>query len=238
MTRELPEWYYDEFIQTGTDYSDKDEIQRYDRKMQKIRNINDEIQTMRTLIGLQPEDRLLEIGCGTGEFSIELSRHCKQVVALDVSEGMLEFAREKAKLRSRSNIEFIKGGFLTFEPADEPFDAVVTQLALHHLPDFWKLIALKRINSMLKVSGRFYLRDVIYSSEISDFDSFFSKLLQSIPEEVKDEMAKDYILHIKEEFSTFDWVSEGLIEKAGFRIEEVFHENGFIATYLCIKNEI
>jgi ubiquinone/menaquinone biosynthesis C-methylase UbiE len=180
MTRELPEWYYDEFIQTGTDYSDKEEIHRYDRKMQKIRNINDEIQTMRTLIDLRPEDRVLEIGRGTGEFSIELSRHCKQVVALDVSEGMLEFAREKAKLRSRNNIEFIKGGFLTFEPGDEPFDAVVTQLALHHLPDFWKHIALKRINSMLKVSGRFYLRDVIYSLEISDFDSFFSKLLQSI----------------------------------------------------------
>jgi hypothetical protein len=51
-------------------------------------------------------------------------------------------------------------------------------------------------------------------------------------------MAKDYILHIKEEFSTFDWVIEGLIEKAGFRIEEAFHENGFIATYPCIKNEV
>jgi ubiquinone/menaquinone biosynthesis C-methylase UbiE len=235
MTRELPEWYYDEFIQTGTDYSDKEEIQRYDRKMQKIRNIKDEAETMRRLIDLQAGDRVLEIGCATGEFSIELSRHCKEVIAVDISDGMLEFAREKAKSGHRKNIRFIKGGFLTFEPGDEPFDAVVTQLALHHLPDFWKLIALKRINSMLKVSGRFYLRDVIYSSEISDFDLFFSKLLQSIPEEVKDEMTHEYILHIKEEFSTFDWVIEGLIEKAGFRIEEAFYDNGFIATYLCIK---
>ena len=215
MTRELPEWYYDEFIQTGTDYSDKEEIQRYDRKMQKIRNINDEIQTMRTLIDLRPEDRVLEIGCGTGEFSIELSRHCKEVLAIDISDGMLEFAREKAKSGHRKNIRFIKGGFLTFESGDESFDTVVTQLALHHLPDFWKFIALKRINSMLKVSGRFYLRDVVYSSEISNFDSFISKLLQSTPEEIKDEMTREYILHIKEEFSTFDWVIEGLIEKAG-----------------------
>ncbi|MDP2216287.1 MAG: class I SAM-dependent methyltransferase [Methanolobus sp.] len=159
MIRELPEWYYDEFIQTGTDYSDKEEIHRYDRKMQKIRNIKDEAETMRRLIDLRPEDRILEIGCGTGEFSIELSRHCKEVIAIDISDGMLEFAREKAKSGHRKNIRFIKGGFLTFEPGDEPFDAVVTQLALHHLPDFWKLIALKRINSMLKASGRFYLRD-------------------------------------------------------------------------------
>ncbi|WP_370574456.1 class I SAM-dependent methyltransferase [Methanomethylovorans sp.] len=237
MIRELPEWYYDEFIQTGTDYADKEEILRYDRKMQKIRNIHDETQTMRMLIDLQPEDRVLEIGCGTGEFSIGLSRYCKEVLAIDISDGMLELAQEKAKSRNRNNIRFIKGGFLTFEPGDELFDAVITQLVLHHLPDFWKFIALKRINSMLKVSGRFYLRDVVFSSDIHDFDSFFSKLLQSIPEEVKDEMAGEYILHIKEEFSTFDWVIEGLIEKAGFRIEEAIYENGFLATYLCIKEK-
>ncbi|MDP2216288.1 MAG: hypothetical protein Q8J68_03250 [Methanolobus sp.] len=48
-------------------------------------------------------------------------------------------------------------------------------------------------------------------------------------------MTHEYILHIKEEFSTFDWVIEELIEKASFRIEEAFYDNGFIATYLCIK---
>ncbi|MDK2833383.1 MAG: hypothetical protein PWP14_170 [Methanolobus sp.] len=235
MMRELPEWYYDEFIQVGTDYTDKEEILHYDRKMQKIRDIGSEAETMLQLIGLQQEERVLEIGCGTGEFSIELSRHCKQVVALDVSGGMLEFAREKAKSRNRDNIQFTKGSFLTFEPDDGPFDAVVTQLALHHLPDFWKLIALQHVGSMLRTGGRFFLKDVVFSSEISDFDSFIPKLLQSIPEEVKDEMTREYMLHIKEEFSTFDWVIEGLIKKAGFRIEESFYENGFLATYLCIK---
>lgn len=235
MIRELPDWYYDEFIQVGTDYTDKEEIRRYDQKMQKIRDIGNEAETMLRLINPQAEDIVLEIGCGTGEFSIELSRHCKQVAALDVSEGMLEFAREKAKSRNRSNIRFIKGSFLTFEPDEGPFDEVVTQLALHHLPDFWKFIALQRVSSMLKTGGRLYLKDVVFSSETRDFDSFISQLLQSIPEEVKDEMTREYILHIKEEFSTFDWVIKGLIEKAGFRIEESFYENGFMATYLCIK---
>lgn len=235
MIKELPEWYYDEFIQVGTDYTDKEEIRRYDQKMQKIRDIGNEAETMLRLMNPQAEDIVLEIGCGTGEFSIELSRHCKQVVALDVSEGMLEFAREKAKSRNRSNIRFIKGSFLTFEPDEGPFDEVVTQLALHHLPDFWKFIALQRVSSMLKTGGRFYLKDVVFSSETRDFDSFISELLQSIPEEVKDEMTREFILHIKEEFSTFDWVIKGLIEKAGFKIEESFYENGFMATYLCIK---
>lgn len=235
--RKLPEWYYNELVQIGTDYTDKEEIMDYDRKMQKIRNIGEEVKTMLRLIDPRPDDRILEIGCGTGEFSIELSRHCREVIALDVSEGMLEYAREKARSRNRNNISFIKGGFLTYEADDELFDAVVSQLALHHLPDFWKLTALKRINSMLKTAGRFYLRDVVFSSGIDDFDELISKLLENIPEDVKDEMASEYILHIKEEFSTFDWVMEGLIERAGFRIEESIYDNGFIASYLCIKEK-
>ncbi len=235
--RKLPEWYYNELVQIGTDYTDKEEIMDYDRKMQKIRNIGEEVKTMLRLVDPRPDDRVLEIGCGTGEFSIELSRHCREVIALDVSEGMLEYAREKARSRNRNNISFIKGGFLTYEADDELFDAVVSQLALHHLPDFWKLTALKRINSMLKTAGRFYLRDVVFSSGIDDFDELISKLLENIPEDVKDEMASEYILHIKEEFSTFDWVMEGLIERAGFRIEESIYDNGFIASYLCIKEK-
>ncbi|QLC48860.1 class I SAM-dependent methyltransferase [Methanolobus zinderi] len=235
--RKLPEWYYNEFVQTGTDYTDKEEVMSYDRKMQRIRNIGEEVKTMLRLVDPRPDDRVLEIGCGTGEFSIELSRHCREVIALDVSEGMLEYAREKARSRNRNNISFIKGGFLTYEADDELFDAVVSQLALHHLPDFWKFTALKRINSMLKTAGRFYLRDVVFSSGIDDFDELISKLLENIPEDVKDEMASEYILHIKEEFSTFDWVMEGLIERAGFRIEESIYDNGFIASYLCIKEK-
>jgi len=235
--RKLPEWYYDEFVQIGTDYTDKEEIVNYDRKMQKIRNIGEEIKTMRTFINLRPDDRILEIGCGTGEFSIELSKHCREVLALDISEGMLEYAREKAKSRNRNNISFVKGGFLTYDADNELFDAVVSQLALHHLPDFWKFTALKHIHSMLKTGGRFYLRDVVFSSGIDDIDVFISKLLESIPEDVKDEMASEYILHIKEEFSTFDWVMEELIERAGFRIEESIYDNGFIASYLCIKEK-
>ena len=233
--KELPEWYYNEFQQIGTDYANREEILKYDRKMGTIRNIAKEAETMRKLIDIQPEHRILEIGCGTGEFSIELSKYCEQVLALDISQGMLDFAREKAKARCRDNVEFDNAGFLTFDPEGKKFDTVVSQLVLHHLPDFWKLTALKNINCMLKDGGKFYLKDVIYSSDTPDFDTFFSQILQNLPPEAGDEMRDDIRLHIKEEFSTFNWIMEELIGKAGFRIEEAICENGFMATYLCIK---
>lgn len=233
--RELPDWYYNEFTQSGTDYAEEEEILGYDKKMLKIRDIDSEVKTMFELIELQPEGHVLEIGCGTGEFSIELSKHCRHVVALDVSKGMLEFAQAKAGSRNRENIRFVHGGFLTFEPDGESFDAVVTQLVMHHLPDFWKLIALKRIHSMLKDNGRFFLKDVVFSSEVDDYDLFFSEMLASLPADAQDDIGGEMITHIREEYSTFDWVMEGLIERAGFRIEEFRYENGFMATYLCTK---
>lgn len=233
--KELPEWYYDELIQVGTDYGSEDEVLSYDRKMATIRNIPKEAEIMRQLINIQPGDEILEIGCGTGEFSIELSKHCKQVTALDISQKMLDFAEKKAKSRKRENVRFVNAGFLTFDSGDEEYDAVVTQLVLHHLPDFWKFIALKNISSMLKSGGKFFLKDVVFSSETPDFDSYFSQLFRTMPPETDDKIIEEMKLHIKEEYSTFDWTMKGLIEQAGFRIEEHTHKNGFMATYLCIK---
>ncbi|MDW7731702.1 MAG: methyltransferase domain-containing protein [Methanolobus sp.] len=233
--RELPDWYYNEFTQIGTDYTKEEEILAYDQKMLKIRDIGNEVETMCRQIDLQPGNDVLEIGCGTGEISIELSKHCRHVVALDISPGMLEFAQKKARSKNRDNIQFVHGGFLTYEPEGELFDTAVTQLVLHHLPDFWKLIALKRINSMLKDDGKLFLKDVVFSSEIDDYDPFFSKILENIPEEAKDDIVGEMIVHIREEFSTLDWVMEGLIERAGFSIEESHYQDGFMATYLCTK---
>ena len=38
-----------------------------------------------------------------------------------------------------------QAGFLTFTAPEEPVDAVLSSIALHHLPDFWKGVALQRI---------------------------------------------------------------------------------------------
>jgi len=86
---------------------------------------------------------------------------------------MLNFTRRKAELRGIKNIEFHQAGFLTYDHHGEPLDAVVSQLALHHLPDFWKMIALKRIFAMLKEGGKFYLRDVVYSFPVDNYMDFF-----------------------------------------------------------------
>ncbi|MDK2984525.1 MAG: hypothetical protein PWQ96_167 [Clostridia bacterium] len=74
----LPKWFYDEKRQIGTDYSNAREVETYDFQMQKIRDVKREIQDIKSAIDLDGCRSVLEIGTGTGEFAIEVSKYCKE----------------------------------------------------------------------------------------------------------------------------------------------------------------
>ena len=233
--KSVPEWYFDELQQVGVDYTDIKEVQAYDQRMQKIRDISKEIQKIMAEINVKEEHMVLEIGTGTGELAVEVSKYCKELIALDVSNTMLEFARHKAKSRKRNNITFVQGGFLTYEHKKEPFDAVISQLALHHLPDFWKMIALKRVYEMLKDGGKLYLRDVVFPANVENYNKFFNELLTHMSENAGQEIARETEIHIKEEFSTLDWIAEEMLKRAGFKVDKAEYYDNFLATYVCTK---
>jgi putative AdoMet-dependent methyltransferase len=228
-------WHYNEMKQVGTDFADAKEVEAYDMRMQKLRDIRSETEKILASLHITQDQTLLEIGCGTGEFAIAAAGRCSKVIAADVSLPMLEFARKKAKKRDVKNIEFHNAGFLTYEHSGEPVDAVVSQIALHHLPDFWKMIALRRVYSLLKDGGRFYLRDTVYSFEVDGYKDFFDNFVEGFRNAVGDEMAVDVETAVREEYSTLGWIMEGLIERAGFHIDKKEYFEGFMTVYECTK---
>lgn len=229
-----PRWYYDELKQVGVDYTDIEEVKVYDLHMQKLRDIESESESIRELLKIKNNDSVLEIGTGTGELALNISAHCKRVVAIDISKTMIHFARMKAENQNKKNIQFCNAGFLTYDNQSELFDVIVTQLTLHHLPDYWKMMALKRIYSMLKEDGKLYLRDVVFPSKIQDYDSYFANIIADLKKSAGNKVAEETEIHIKDEFSTLDWIMEGLLKTAGFQIENI-QSDGFIASYLCKK---
>lgn len=230
-----PRWQYDEMKQVGTDYDNKSQVSSYDKKMQKLRDIKKETENIIEVLVISPDHTVLEIGTGTGEFALSAANLCKKVIALDVSQTMLEYAKEKAVERSICNLEFHHAGFLTYEHNGAPVDAVVSQLALHHLPDFWKLIALQRICCIMKDQGRLYLKDTVYSFDVHKYREFFNDLVSSIHRLAGKEIAEDVQLAIRDEYSTCDWVMEEILKRAGFNIDEKEYLEGFIAVYICTK---
>ena len=231
----IQKWTYDEMKQTGVDYSSVEQVQHYDDMHQRFRDYEKDSDAIIKLLELDSNSTVIDMGAGTGAFALHAAKHCRKVYAVDVSSAMLERCRKKGEEMGLSNVLYCHGGFLTYDHAAEPADAMVSIAALHHLPDFWKLIGLKRAAEMLKVGGRFFLFDIVFPSAVEDMEGRLDAWVRSIAEQSGHELAAEAKIHIREEYSTYDWVMEGLLERAGFKIESAEYGDGFQATYVCIR---
>jgi len=114
---------------------------------------------------------VLDLGCGTGAIGLALADDAARVVGRDISEGMLEVAREKAADRGLDNVAFGEGRFR--EPNhDGPTDLVVSNFAMHHLSDAEKREAVETIAALDPAA--FVLGDVMFFGEPDPEEPFYS----------------------------------------------------------------
>ncbi|RRJ33623.1 class I SAM-dependent methyltransferase [Halocatena pleomorpha] len=107
----------------------------------------------------EPSDTVLDLGTGTGAIGLSLAADAARVVGRDISDGMMDQAREKAAAHDIENVAFGTGTFR--EPNyDGPVDIVVSNFALHHLSDDEKRAAIKTIAAL--GPQRFVLGDVMF----------------------------------------------------------------------------
>lgn len=228
-----PTWYFTE-KQIGVDYLDSKIAEDYDNQHQSFRNFEAEAKDMVEKLKITKEDLVLDLGCGTGAIALNLARYCKKVICVDISSEMLDILESKAKKQNITNIETHCGGFLTYLHEGEEVDKIVSKFALHHLPDFWKSIALLNMADILKTGGNLYLSDVVFTFEPSDHESSIKEMIDYMKAVASDSMVDETITHIKDEFSTYDWIMDGLLEKTGFSIDSKIIEGNFL-TYICSK---
>ena len=230
----MADWHYDDLRQVGVDFEDAAAVEAYDRNQRTDaaaeRALLDEL-------GVGADHVVIDIGCGTGAFALEAARRCRAVYAVDVSAGMLAFARRRAEGHKLDNLHFQRGGFLSYVHDGPPADLIVTKYAFHHLPDFWKGVALVRMKGMLGPSGRLFLSDVVFSFPPAEhgreIDAWIARMAKPSSEGFT---AADFATHVRDEHSTYDWIIEGLFERAGFRIERKVRWDAVYTDYLCSKS--
>lgn len=224
-------WLLDEMTSIGRENVDERHVARYDEKEDA-----DAVAEVRLLqaVGVDPASTVVDLGAGTGQFALAAAEVFERVIAVDPSPVMLSRLREKARGRS-APLEIVQGGFLTYEHAGEPADLVYSRYALHHLPDFWKAIALGRIRQMLGPKGIFRLWDVVYHFTADEAEDRIEQWCASLPT-VGGEgewTRADLEDHVRDENSTFTWLLEPMILGAGFAIRDVsYSDDGFFAHYL------
>ncbi len=228
-----PDWYYDEMRQTGVDFEDESAVISYDAKQGSTSAAEKQLVDQ---LNIKPKHVVVDMGAGTGSLALETAKCCDKVHAVDVSNVMLAFCRSKAESANISNIRFHHAGFLTYEHQGDLDDVVVSRYALHHLPDFWKSVALKRIRAMLKPGGLFYLEDVIFSFDSNDYEHAIDGWVNETTQSSNSSFTtQEFATHVKEEYSTYFWIIEGMLIRAGFEIEHKKINGREYATFECRK---
>jgi 2-polyprenyl-3-methyl-5-hydroxy-6-metoxy-1,4-benzoquinol methylase len=179
-------------------------------------------------LALPEPSHILEIGTGSGHFARAAAKAGHRVTAFDVSTPMLQYAEGRAVSEGLA-IDFRHAGFLTLSVEPATFDAVVSVAVLHHLPDLWKAIALQNIHQALKPGGQFFLSDVVFSSKDSSLPAQFDAFALDVPAGMRKATAR----HIAQEYSTLDWIMEGLLARAGFQIQRIVTAKAPLIQYLC-----
>jgi ubiquinone/menaquinone biosynthesis C-methylase UbiE len=184
--------------------------------------------------GLWDSSSVIEFGPGTGQFTVAVSPRCARVVAVDISPPMLQHLSNKLAALGLQNVELVQGGFLSYAHQGEPADFVYSRFALHHLPDFWKAIALRRVRAMLRPAGVFRLWDVIYDFPLEDAASHIETWCATGGEAVEGAWGRAELEeHVRDEHSTSTWLIEPMLAHAGFQTIEVTRSaDGFQSAYL------
>lgn len=225
------EWTLDEIEHAGEEHLDPGEAARFDEKLPF--DPSPEVDILLDL-GLSQDDIIVDLGTGTGAFPLAIAGHCDRVVAVDVSPAMLGLVEEKLGAHEISNIETVHAGFLSYQHRDEPADFVFSKDALHHLPDFWKCEALNIVYEILAPGGMFRLRDFVYSFDptesIEHIEPWIAENRQST--RFSDE---EIYRHFRDEYSTYGFLLESMLESVGFEILDVEYESEFYAAYTCTR---
>lgn len=164
---------------------------------------------------------VLEIGCGTGSTAIAHAPHVRHILATDISEKMLEIAKEKAEAEGIENISFQCAAVDELGVEKESLGAVLALNVLHLLPD-WRE-ALVKLSQLLKPGGLL----VSSTACIGDM-SFVMRMLPPV-------MKLLPMLPAVQAFTVAE-LNQGL-DQAGFELEQSWQPAGNQAVFIVARKK-
>ena len=114
----------------------------YDRTSPFTYDARSRAELVAALEAFAPCGRVLELACGTGEWTVELAEHTSQLTAVDASREMLALNRQRV---GRADVRYLQADLFAWTPPAR-YDVVFFSAWLSHVPpqrfeDFWALVA-------------------------------------------------------------------------------------------------
>jgi len=173
-------------------------------------------------MNVQADDKILDLGCGTGRNTVLLASHLSKygsITGLDVSEIMEKQFNQKFSGDKR--IRFIRQrADIPFE-LDEKFDKILISFVIHGFPHEIRKTVIKNVYNHLKPGGSFFILD------FSEFNmAEMPALHRSIFKTIECKYAFDFIEK--------DW-KQILIENGFGNFKETFYMKKYVRLLKAIK---
>ena len=112
----------------------------------------------RALHYLLPPLDAVDLGCGDGAITVEISRFARQVVGIDADPQAILAARRRAEREHRTNVTFKEDRIEALQEPDNAYDLAVFSQSLHHLKE--PEVGVRQATRVLRSGGRLVVFDL------------------------------------------------------------------------------
>ncbi|MBO5807513.1 MAG: bifunctional demethylmenaquinone methyltransferase/2-methoxy-6-polyprenyl-1,4-benzoquinol methylase UbiE [Bacteroidaceae bacterium] len=201
----------------------------------------DRIWRKRAISSLKPyaPQKVLDIATGTGDLALLIDKilHPQTIIGCDISEGMMQVAREKCRKRGVTNIRFEKEDCTALSYPDSSFDAVTSSFGVRNFQELEK--AMGEMHRVLREGGHLVILEL--SSPVSfpmkQLFPVYAKYIMPALGRLFSKDAKAY-RYLPESIAAFPQgeVMKGILEKSGFSKVEFRRFTGGVCTlYIATK---
>lgn len=168
---------------------------------------------------LKPDDRVLEIGCGTGTTALHHAPKAGHILATDISQKMIDIAREKAQAAGVDNVSFDVSSIDDLDSSPGQYDVILAHSILHLIEDVPR--TLRQLHRMLKPGGLLISSTpfIAESVPLLGLVAPLGRLFGVLPR-----------INVFSEREFHEWMSE-----AGFDVEEIWQSKPKAGQYIVAR---
>jgi Methylase involved in ubiquinone/menaquinone biosynthesis len=194
------------------------------------------------IVSLYPNaQNILDIGCGAGNYDVKLLQKLQSnpnVSLLDLSQPMLNRAKERVGKLTNGEIQLIKGDFRAAALEESKFDVIIATSVLHHLRDDkdWEN-AFSKLFRLLRNGGSLWIFDLIEQNNEQLQKLIYREKYGEYLTGLKDEQYRDHVFdYIEHEDTPRSLIYQlNLLTQVGFKNVDVLHKNLCFASFMGFK---
>lgn len=183
--------------------------------------------------------RLLDVGCGAGNYSLKLLERIPEleVTLVDLSRPMLDRAQQRVGQRTSGTVRTLRADIRDLELAANYYDIITAAAVLHHLRDDeeWQAV-FGKLHACLRPGGSLWIADLIEHTSASVQSLMWNRYGDYLTglggEEYRD---KVYAYVAREDSPRPLMYQLDLLAQVGFKSIEILHKNSVFAAFGAIK---